>query len=594
MASSPATALKRQHPEAEPDSAQKRPRVLNGSPAPQTNGTVTNGAKPDVSKIIAEARAKAAARAAQLTGAQPAANGLSTQPSTPGSASPAPSTNIQDRIAQIKARIAAAGPKATTPQSRPSPSAQAPFPPPSLDDGPSRGRGGLDVGLHPALLGDSGQDARSGKGKQAFQPKFATTMANRRTESPLPGKQADVKKQLDLSGPSIEETRNNPYFDPSFGSQSGTAKARTSRQLLFNQKGKYIQQATALRRQAALEEMKKRIAESSRRAGVTEDLDTEKAFLVPAPPDIEWWDEGLVAGSDYSKIDAPGGLKIDTGDSVITVFVQHPVPIEPPQEKKMPAPKPMFLTPQEQKKLRRQRRMADLKEQQAKVRLGLEPAPPPKVKRSNLMRVLGEEAVKDPTAVEARVNREIQARYDKHMAANEERKLKPEQRHEKLERQQAADAAKGILVSVYKIDSLANGRHRFKISKNAEQCALTGLCILNPKFCLVIVEGGQHSINFYKKLMLNRVDWTENSGPNSVREGNNDATAAWLQAEDEKGNLKDLGLNSCQLVWEGEEKARAFKNWRSRVCETDKDARDTLARAKMDNFWTLAKSMSSS
>ena len=581
MASTPTNGLKRQHPGDDFDSAQKRSRAANGSPVPQTNGT-SNGAKPDINKILADARAKAAATAARL-GAKPAA-----QPATPES-TPAAFSNLKDRIAQAKARIAAAaGPKTATPPTRPTPPASSPFPPPALEDGRSHGRGGLDVGLHPALLGDSGQDAKSGK-KQAIAPKFATTMANRRTESPRPGKAVVPKNQLDLSGPSPEETRNNPYFDPSLGSQTVTARGRTSKQLLFNQKGKYIQQAAALRRQAALEEMKRRIAESSKRAGVTEDLDTEKAFVVPAPPKMEWWDEGIVAGLDYSHIDAPMGLKIDTTDSIITIFVQHPVAIEPPQEKKMPAPKPMFLTPKEQKKLRRQRRMEDLKEQQAKVRLGLEPAPAPKVKKSNLMRVLGEEAVKDPTAVEARVNREIDERHRKHVQMNEERKLTKEERHEKLDTQKAADAAKGVLVSVYKIDTLANGRHRFKIAKNAEQCALTGICILNPKFCLVVVEGGQHSITFFRKLMLNRVDWTENSGPSSVREGNSEAMAAWLQAEDAKGGLKDLGLNSCTLVWEGEEKARAFKNWRSRVCETDKDARDTLARAKMDNFWTLAK-----
>ena len=583
MASTPTNGLKRQHPGDDFDSAQKRSRAPDGSPVPQTNGT-TNGAKPDINKILADARAKAAATAARL-GAKPAA-----QPAAPES-TPAAFSNLKDRIAQAKARIAAAAPKTATPPTRPTPPAASPFPPPAFDDGRSHGRGGLDVGLHPALLGESGQDAKSGK-KQAIAPKFATTMANRRTESPRPGKAVPPKNQLDLSGPSIEETRKNPYFDASFGPQSATVKGRTSKQLLFNQKGKYIQQAAALRRQAALEEMKRRIAESSKRAGVTEDLDTEKAFVVPPPPDMEWWDEGIVAGTDYSQIDAPMGLKIDTTDSIITIFVQHPVAIEPPQEKKMPPPKPMFLTPKEQKKLRRQRRMEDLKEQQAKVRLGLEPAPAPKVKKSNLMRVLGEEAVKDPTAVEARVNREIEERHRQHVQANEERQLTKEERHAKLDAQKAADAAKGVLVSVYKIDSLANGRHRFKIAKNAEQCALTGLCILNPRFCLVVVEGGQHSITFFRKLMLNRIDWTENSGPSSVREGNNEAMAAWLQAEDAKGGLKDLGLNSCTLVWEGEEKARAFKNWRSRVCETDKDARDTLARAKMDNFWTLAKGTS--
>ncbi|KAI5285967.1 hypothetical protein KEM54_000171, partial [Ascosphaera aggregata] len=261
-------------------------------------------------------------------------------------------------------------------------------------------------------------------------------------------------------------------------------------------------------------------------------------------------------------------------------------------EKALFPPKPMFLTPKEQAKVRRQRRMADLKEQQDKIRLGLVPAPPPKVKKSNLMRVLGEEAVKDPTAVEARVNREIAARHEQHIQANEERKLTKEQRHEKLANQQEQDAARGIHLCVFKINNLANGRHRFKISKNAEQHALTGVCILNPRFNLVVVEGGAHSIHAYKKLMLNRIDWTENAGPNAVREGNLEAQAAWLAAEDEKGELKDLSSNTCQLVWEGEVKARAFRKWLGgRVCETDTSAKDTLARGKVENFWTLARSL---
>lgn len=234
--------------------------------------------------------------------------------------------------------------------------------------------------------------------------------------------------------------------------------------------------------------------------------------------------------------------------------------------------------------------MADLKESQAKVRLGLEPAPPPKVKKSNLMRVLGEEAVKDPTAVEARVNREIAERHQKHLQANEERKLTKEQKHEKLAANQEKDAAKGIHVSVYRIDNLANGRHRFKISKNAEQNALTGICILHPRFNLVVVEGGEHSIRFYKKLMMNRIDWTENS-PSVVREGNQETLAQWLQSEDDKGNLKDLSLNKCVLVWEGEVKNKGFRKWGSRVCETEAAAKEALTRAKYENLWTLAKSL---
>ncbi|MCJ1295658.1 hypothetical protein MMC34_007222 [Xylographa carneopallida] len=593
MAETATNGLKRPHPEDALPNSQKRSRSNNGSPAPQTNGASATG-KPDVSKIMAEARARAAAVAAKLQGPKVGANGTSSALHSPiPPSTSAASTNVQSRIAEIKARVAAATSKSSSISQQRTASPVTPsYQTPAFEDSISRARGGLDVGLHPALMGDNSHDGKLSKSRQAIQPKFATTMANQRTEIPnLVSKPGKVKKQLDLSGPSSEETRSNPYFDTSLGAKTATLKARNSRQLIFNQKGKYIQQATALRRQAALEAMKRRIAESSRKAGIDEDLDTEKAFLVPAPPEIEWWDEGLVHGKDYSDIDLPGGLKIDTEDSIVTLYIQHPVALEPPQEKNMPPPKPMFLTHTEQAKLRRQRRMADLKEQQAKVRLGLEPAPPPKVKKGNLMRVLGEEAVRDPTAVEARVNREIAERAQKHDEMNEERKLTKEQKNEKLVEKQAGDAARGIYTSVYKIDSLANGRHRFKISKNAEQNALTGICILHPKFNLVIVEGGQHSINFFKKLMLNRIDWTENGAPNSVREGNKEAMAQWLQAEDEKGDLKDLGFNKCALIWEGEEKTRSFRKWGSRVCETDSAAKEALTRAKMVTFWTLAKSL---
>lgn len=465
-----------------------------------------------------------------------------------------------EKIAALKARVAAAVGNA----------------------GAAKAKGGLNVGLHPAL-----EDHGGWKPSKTIAPKFGTTIGNNR---PAPKPLAKGKKELDLSGPKQEEIRNNPYFDNSLGGQTGKLKSRHSRQLVFNQKGKYIAQANALRRQAALEAMKKRIADSSRKIGIDEDLDTEKNFLIEAPPDIEWWDEGLVDGKNYDEIEDPKKLKIHTDDSIITYYIQHPVLLEPPQEKNVPAPKPMFLTAKEQAKLRRQRRMAELKEQQAKIRLGLEPAPPPKVKKGNLMRVLGEEAVKDPTAVEARVNREIAERHQKHLEVNEERKLSKDAKHEKLTLNQEKDAAKGIHILVFKIDSLANGSHRFKIAKNAEQYALTGICIMNPRFNLVIVEGGEHSIRQYKKLMLQRIDWTETS-PTRIKEGRTEELQDWLKAEDEKGELKDMTLNKCQLVFEGEEKARAFRKWGSKVCETDAAAREALTRAKMETMWTQAKSM---
>ncbi|KAL2869349.1 U4/U6-U5 snRNP complex subunit PRP3 [Aspergillus lucknowensis] len=586
MADVSGNMLKRPHPEDEANNAQKRPRSNNGSPHPGQGAPAAPNI--DIAKVVAEARAKAQAVRDRLMAEKRGSSSPSPAPaaSSPSSA-PTPTGSTMSRLEQMKARVAAATGRA---QAAAQQRTNVPTPPPSFptfedeDDGLSRARGGLDVGLHPALLSDT-LEYRGGKGRQSAQSK------NRRTESPAVGGKQD-RPGLDLSGPSIEEIKKNPYYDPSLGPKATIPKPRQSRQLLFNQKGKYIQQAAALRRQAQLEAMKKRIAERARQAGIDEDLDVEKAFVVPAPPEIEWWDEGLVNGPDYAAIDDENNLKIETPDSIVTLYVQHPVLLEPPQEKLKPEQKPMYLTSKEQAKIRRQRRMADLKEQQAKIRLGLEPAPPPKVKKSNLMRVLGEQAVKDPTAVEARVNREIAERREQHEAANEERKLTKEQRHEKLARQQEQDAERGLFMTVYRIDSLANGRHRFKISKNAEQNALTGVCVMHPKFNLVIVEGGAHSINNYRKLMTNRIDWTENSGPGAVREGNREAQTSWLAAEDEQtGELKDLSSNTCTLLWEGQVKGRAFRKWLgARVCESDSQAKDVLARAKLENFWGLAKS----
>lgn len=455
-----------------------------------------------------------------------------------------------DRMAALKARVAAA-------------------------IGGSKAKGGLNVGLHPAL-----EDL--GSWKPPSKSRDATSRPRQ--------DQSRTQDSLRSSGlqSNNRDTLENPYFDPNASAQGGSGKPRQSRQLVFNQKGKYIQQANALRRQAALEAMKKRIAAQTRKAGIDEDLDVERNFVVDSPPDIEWWDQGLVDGTSYDATNDPSKLKINTADSIITEYIQHPVALEPPQDRLAPAPKAMFLTSREQAKLRRQRRMAELKEMQAKIRLGLVPAPPPKVKKGNLMRVLGDVAVKDPTAVEARVNREIAERHQKHVEANDDRKLTKEQKHEKLATNQQKDADKGIHILVFKIDTLANGQHRYKIGVNAEQMALTGTCVMHPKFNLVIVEGGEWSIKKYKKLMLNRIDWTENS-PSRDRDGKEGDVRDWLAAENEKGELKDMSLNECKLVFEGEQKARAFRKWGSKVCETDAEARETLSRTKMDNFWSLAK-----
>ena len=390
----------------------KRPRSAQASPAPDN----------DVERKRREVAERIAAMKARLPNR--GASAASAPTPTPAAAPPSTSTNdMQARIAAMKAKLQGnAVPALPSPASAPAPVSSSPAPasdrdrinaqiaavkakmmaskqpqqpqpqadiptrpaarspglapsPPVRDDTTSRARGGLNVGLHPSLLG--GPSRPGNNKKQKDEP---------------------AKHNPYLAGDDQKAAiQNEPFYDPSLQKQ----KDRKSKQLLFNQKGKFMAQAEALRQQARIEQMAKEMQEQARKQAIEEA--TEKSFLVPAPPEIEWWDEGLVTGGNYENLEAPDKINMD----VITRYVQHPVLLSAPQDANVPAPKAMYLTKQEQKKVRRQRRMADHKEEQAKIRLGLKAPPPPKVKKSNLMRVLGNEAVKDPTAVEARVNREI-------------------------------------------------------------------------------------------------------------------------------------------------------------------------------------------
>ena len=163
---------------------------------------------------------------------------------------------------------------------------------------------------------------------------------------------------------------------------------------------------------------------------------------------------------------------------------------------------------------------------------------------------------------------------------------------------------------MFRVDDFGSGKHRYQVDVNAKQHGLTGIVILNPEMNIVVVEGGAHSINDYKKLMLRRIKWTENTAPpndtnattftgmtdgsvTNTTTGNRESgskAAEWCSPLNDEGYLKDLATNRCVLVWEGAQQARSFKRWGSRACETDGEAKDVLHKTKMENMWTLAKS----
>lgn len=90
------------------------------------------------------------------------------------------------------------------------------------------------------------------------------------------------------------------------------------------------------------------------------------------------------------------------------------------------------------------------REEMEKIRLGLKKAPEPKVKMANLMRVLGQEAIQDPTKMENYVRDQVAERLRKHEQANLDRQLTKEQRSEKKRRKIMEDTSIQVYVTIYK------------------------------------------------------------------------------------------------------------------------------------------------
>lgn len=193
----------------------------------------------------------------------------------------------------------------------------------------------------------------------------------------------------------------------------------------------------------------------------------------------------------------------------VNQLIEHPVQMKPPtytDKKVIPA---VMLTAKERKKLRRQNRAEALKEEQEKIRLGLMPPPPPKVKISNLMRVLGSEAVQDPTKVEEFVRNQMAKRQKIHEEQNAARKLTDAERAAKKKKKIMENTSTCVHVSVFRVNDLTDPAVKFKLEANCNQLHMTGLVLLYKNLNLVVVEGGPKQQKKFKRLMLHRIKWAE-------------------------------------------------------------------------------------
>merc|ERR1719436_414172 len=177
-------------------------------------------------------------------------------------------------------------------------------------------------------------------------------------------------------------------------------------------------------------------------------------------PDVEWWD------MPFLKEDINGQKKAYTEVNVekITPYVEHPIPIKMNIEKEVAEAAMMHLTPKERKKLRRLKRQERTQEIRDKIKMGILQPPPPKVKMSNLMRVLGDEAIADPSTVEKRVRQQVEQRRREHEQRNEARKLPAERARAKKKQKWMAETEPTTQVLVFKIKDLNNKRQQFHLT----------------------------------------------------------------------------------------------------------------------------------
>lgn len=375
----------------------------------------------------------------------------------------------------------------------------------------------------------------------------------------------------------------NKHLDPRMGP---AMKERKPKALNFVKPGKWSKKAAAIRMQQLTREMR-----ASRGAMTADEMELaapvrSEAIQARDVPQVEWWDLPLLSQETYDS---------DIKEEKMTIYVHHPVPLAPVGESGAPPPMPLMLTPKERKRLRRQRKLEKQQLLQDQIRLGLMPAPEPKLKLSNMVRAATEQAVAEPSALEAKVRAQIEERRKAHEQANEERHLTATSKRDKMARKVREDLKQGLHVAVFRAGDLSNPQRRFKVDTNASQLALTGCAVLSPDLHVVVVEGGAKSIRKFKRLMLNRIRWDDDS------QGGSGGAAGAMDEDADKGDDDggaDSGggksrssdpMKSCVLVWEGQAPNNAFRNFLLQNVSIEAAGRKLFADRHVGHYWDMAK-----
>ncbi|KAH9526498.1 U4/U6 small nuclear ribonucleoprotein Prp3, variant 2 [Dermatophagoides farinae] len=428
----------------------------------------------------------------------------------------------------------------------------------------------------PLILNAEGRTVdQTGKEVQLIQ-RMPTLKANIRAQKKEQFIKLNHEKQSSLS------STEQKFIDTRLESKAPVRARKTFR---FHDKGTFESIGNKIRIKAQLELLQKDIAQKAKRTGISaaarlallNSIVPKKQAKEDEIPSVEWWDSFIMKDSCYEECiqnTQPSQEKYDG----ITQLIEHPIQMKPPHEPSKPQFLPVFLTKKEQKKLRRQNRREAWKEKQEKIRLGLEPPPEPKLKISNMMRVLGQQAVQDPTKMEAHVREQMMRRQKAHEEANASRKLTSEQKKQKKIRK-IKDTNTGVNVVVYRILDLNNPAKKFKVEANMKQLLMTGVVVIYKNVNVIVAEGGPKQQKKFKRLMLHRIKWSDDvvtHGDSNEPDSSNDS------------DLKRKRENKCLLVWEGSVKNRAFGEVKFKNSPNESFAREIFKNHGVEHYWDLA------
>ncbi len=435
-----------------------------------------------------------------------------------------------------------------------------------------QGKAGAGDGPIPLILDEQGRQV-------GLNGKLVSAAASKATanKSLLINKRVEREKVFGGAAAALAERESaapRAAFDPRIS--AGPAAKREKKSFRFVEPGTFVRREDRAAAEQKLEVLNRQMA----RAGeeMTPELALEMKLGLDAAavdrepiPEYEWWDvalageEGYVPAS-YDELEAKALARVNN-------LLEHPKDVIGLKPEPKEVSIPLMLTDKERKRMRREERVAKQETMRAQITLGIIPPPPPKVKLSNMERVFGAKMVENPTAVEAEVRRAMQERLLKHLVDNEARKLTPTERREKKLKVVIKDRKEELRAAVFRIDSLANPKHVWKVATNAKQMHCTGVVVVFASVNVVVVEGGPKAVKFMKKLLLRRMDW-------------NDASEA--EAE---GAPRAAGSNKCAMVWEGALARPSFQHFSVHRTEGDAlQARQVFEDAKCPQYWDLARS----